>query len=148
MFVNFNFEKEFNTILFSRLNQKMGQHCFKLFLQNFKKEGYLNGNGHFLMWKPLSPKYKAMKDGEKGYTRKGVRYNYPMGVFTGELKKSFVINYRNNGFSIRNTSEHAEHFHKERPILYQDESIDNEMIKFIHKEVSGMFKDIQKKLNP
>jgi hypothetical protein len=138
--VEFNFEREFNTIAGSRLNKKMGQYCLNLFLKNFTKEGYLNGQGSFLKWKSLSLAYDISKSKSKP--------GYPIGFVTGKLKSSFNIKYKSNGFEINNNSEHAEYFHKERPILYQDSSIDNEMIGYIDEEVQKIFKNLKNKLNP
>ena len=137
MQVSFNFEQEFNTILKSRLNQKMGQFTLKLFLKNFKNESYLDGNGSLLKWKPLSASYDKYKKSKKD--------NYPIGVFDGDLKQGFVINYQSNGFTITNKAPHAEWFANERPILYQDSSIDKEMIKFIDEEMNKLFQNHTKK---
>lgn len=137
--VEFNFEREFNTIAGSRLNKKMGQYCLTLFLKNFTKEGYLNGQGSFLRWKSLSLAYDISKTKAKP--------GYPIGYFTGDLKKSFNIKYNTNGFVISNTSPHAVYFNEERPILYQDTSIDNEMVRYIDIEVQKIFKNLQNRLN-
>lgn len=135
--VSFNFEQEFNNVLKKGLNMRMGQYCLKLFLKNFTKEGYLDGNGSFLKWKPLSAKYLDVKN---------KKYNgYPIGVATTKLKQSFEITYQSNGFKIENTAEYAEFFNDERPILYQDSSIDKEMIKFIDEEMNKLFQNHTKK---
>lgn len=146
--VEFNFAREFNNIAGSRLNKKMGQYCLTLFLKNFTKEGYLNGQGSFLRWKSLTPNYEAYKNGKTGYIKKGIKLNNPIGVFTGDLKKSFNIKYKTSGFVISNTSQHAEYFHNERPILYQDTSIDDEMVRYIDIEVQNIFKKLRNRLTP
>lgn len=138
--VEFNFEREFNTIAGSRLNKKMGQYCLTLFLKNFTSEGYLSGQGSFLKWKSLSLNYDKFKSNKKP--------GYPIGFFNGDLKKSFNIKYKTRGFVISNTSPHAVYFNEERPILYQDSSIDNEMVRYIDEEVQNIFKKLRNRLNP
>lgn len=140
MEVGFNFDQEFDSIFKSRLNKKMGQYCLTLFLKNFTKEGYLDGNGSFLHWKALKQSTINSKE-SKG---KG---NYPINVDTALLKRSFNIKYKNNGFDISNIAPYAGYVQAERPILYTDISIDQKMIEFIDEEMSKLFAKQAKKLN-
>ncbi len=122
---SFDFEKVFTSIIGKQLNMKFGQHCLKVFLKNFTQESYLK-NGSLLKWKPLTDKYSAYKK---------TKNNYPIGVFTTKLKTSFSIDYNTNGFEIKNDCEYAQFFDEERPILYQDNTIDKVMLDFIDVEL-------------
>lgn len=134
----FSFPKEFDIILKKRLNREMGQYCLQLFLRNYTKEGYLDGNGVFTKWKPLSKKYESYKE---------LKYpGMPIGVATADLKKSFNLTFTDNGFDITNNSEYAEFFHKERPIIYADSSVDKKMVKFIDDEMQKIFAQTHKNL--
>lgn len=140
------FLNEIDNIFKSRLNKKIAQHTLSVFLKTFTKEGYLNGNAGFIKWASLSKSTIYQKD-KKG---KG---NYPIGVDTTKMKKSFIINYKSRGFEITNTAEHAVYFHlgdknqPARPIIYNDISIHNDVIKMIDTEMQKLFEKTSKKLN-
>lgn len=139
MNISYYFEKEFKTVMRQRLNFKMGEYCLKIYKLNFTKERYLDGNGTYLNWASLKPVTIAIK------TKKG-KGNYPINFDTGKLKNSFHIDYHNNGFTISNNCEYAPYVQEVRPILYQDLSIDKEMIKYIDKECQEIFKNMFKKM--
>lgn len=140
------FLKEIDTIFKSRLNKKIAQYTLKIFLTNFSREGYLNGNGGFMKWASLSKSTIYQKD-KKG---KG---SFPIGYDTGLLKRSFNIQYTQNGFWITNDCEHASYFHNgdknqpSRPIIYDDISIHKEVENMINIEMLKLFEDTAKKLN-
>ena len=137
MTVGFSFEQEYKSIIGSRLLKKIGQYNLNIFLKNYTMEGYLK-NGVFIKWKPLSDKYKAIKERKKP--------GYSIGVYTTKLKQGFNIKYNSKGFAISNTVDYADDFNNERPILYQDVSIDNEIMGYIDVEVQKIFKNFKNNL--
>jgi hypothetical protein len=139
MQIGFTLKQQFDSVFKNHLNKKMGQFCLNLFLENYTKQGYLDGTGKFIKWKPLSAKYEAIKARKKP--------GYPIGVYSTDLKQGFNIKYNSRGFKISNNTEYADDFNEVRPILYTDTSIDAKMVEFIDKEMSKIFTNMAKKIS-
>jgi phage gpG-like protein len=108
--------------------QKAGAGTLKFFLNNYTHQGYYE-EGSFLPWKK----------------RKDLKNEKPILYKSGDMKKSFHVEYGKGNFTVSNTksyskyhNEGTEHLPK-RPILYDDVKIQKIIEDAVFFELDKLF---------
>lgn len=112
----------------SKATQKAGKAVLKFFLDNYTNEGYYL-NGTFTPWS----------------RRRNPENKKPLLWDTGDMKKSFHIQFGTNSFKILNTAPYSK-YHQggtpnmdKRPILYDDKKIEEIIETIVDEEFNKIF---------